>query len=109
MNFRSRWEANVYRFYTQCVPALKLIEYEPHLFTSDDGLPRGVTYLPDFKLTYHDNRTLWVEVKGVWDDRSLRHLSFMKKYCPSIHLVYISKKEYEAIKNGYSRQIKNWE
>ncbi len=109
MNFRSSMEANFFRFVTECDPNVKLCEFEPHLFTCQDGLPKGVNYLPDFRLTYHDNSQSYVEVKGVLDARSKKLLKIMRTCRPDIKIYMFGQKEYEEVKKKYSRSIKGWE
>ena len=108
-NFRSSMEANVYRYITECHPDICLCEFEPHLFTERDGLPHGFNYLPDFRCTTHEGQQFYIEVKGVWDARSLRAMEVMKRYRPDIILKTIGPKEYKIIKERFAKSIKGWE
>lgn len=109
MNFRSKMEANTYRYLTECNPNLKLVEYEPHLFTYTDKLPKGFNYLPDFRCTTHDNKQYYVEVKGYWDERSIKAIATMRKYRPDIKIQIVDAKRYARIKKQYARKIRGWE
>lgn len=62
---RSSWEANVYRLLKTDIN-IALIEYEPTTFSfAPFGILKGtVSYTPDFKITYHNGNTNWIEVKG---------------------------------------------
>lgn len=102
-------ESNVYRYLTECHPHIKLVEYEPHLFTTRDGLPTGYSYLPDFRVTTHANKTIYIEVKGVMDKRSETILGIMKKYRPDIKIVVVDGPVYAKIKKEFSKSVKGWE
>jgi hypothetical protein len=108
-NFRSRMESNVYRYLIWCHPDLKLVEYEPHLFTGSDGLPRGFKYLPDFRCTTHENNQYWVEVMYELDTRHKSKLDVMRRYRPDISITVVDSKVYQQIKARYSKNIPNWE
>jgi len=81
---RSGWEANCLRLF-KADPRITLIEYEPYTFTfTAFGIVKGtVSYTPDFKLTYMDGSTEWVEIKGGFlkntDKTKLRRF---RKYFP---------------------------
>lgn len=102
--FRSRWEANVARFYN----FMKIKwEFEPKTFYFKD-IKRGcVSYTPDFYLPEEDR---WVEVKGWMDSKSKTKLKRFKKYFPeeSARLEIIMQKEYKEI-SQWSRLIEGWE
>jgi hypothetical protein len=112
-NFRSAMEANVYRYAMYLKDrfgVIARIEIEPHLFTSEDGLPKGFNYLPDQLWVYSNGRpSEYVEVKGVWDTRSRRALAIMKKYRPDIRLTIIGPLEYQLIRKHYKNKIRHWE
>lgn len=92
--FRSRWEANVYRFLKQDTD-VKSIEYEPRdfLFT-EFGIVKGtVSYTPDFRVTYCDGSFVWIEVKGgLMAQPDKTKIRRFKKYFPeeAAHLVAIT-------------------
>lgn len=109
MNFRSQMEANVYRYFVENHPELTLVEFEPHLFTQADGLPKGFNYLPDFRCTRHDGSEFWVEVKGVIDEKTQRVFKIMRAYRPDIELHLIGPKAYEAIKRKFKNKTLGWE
>lgn len=108
-NFRSKMESNVYRYLVECHPNLCLVEYEPHLFTEADGLPKGFNYLPDFRCTTHTGYQFYIEVKGVMDERSKKAIDTMKRYRADIDLKVIGKDEYEKIRKDFSKRTKGWE
>lgn len=81
---RSRWEANFFRYLRKNKDVV-LIEYEPVDFLFTEWVKKGtVTYTPDFRVTYRDGNSIWVEVKGGFlkpsDKTKLRRF---KKYYPS--------------------------
>ena len=89
--FRSRWEAN-YGFYLEWLKNTGYIEsweHEPKTFWFE-GIKRGiVSYLPDFKIIFHDGSHEWHEVKGHMDSRSRTKIKRFKKYFPKeIHKVF---------------------
>lgn len=108
-NFRSKMESNVYRYLVECHPKLARVEYEPHLFSERDGLPKGFYYLPDFRCTTHDGYQFYIEVKGVMDKRSLKAFATMKEYRSDIDLRIIDVGLYQRIKKRYAKQTKGWE
>lgn len=108
-NFRSKMEANVYRYLTECHPDLRLVEYEPHLFTERDGLPKGFNYLPDFRCTTHEGKQFYIEVAPVMDDRHSYKLGVMKKHRPDIQIEVVNRFIYAKIKRQFAKKTKGWE
>jgi len=108
-NFRSKMESNVYRYLTECHPHLCLVEFEPHLFTDEDGLPVGFKYLPDFRCTTHEGEQFYIEVKGYWDSRSLHALATMHQFRPDIKIYTIDRDIYNGIKKRHAKRTKGWE
>ena len=95
--FRSAWEANIAR-----VLDIKNIHwsYEELFFSLKD-----INYLPDFFL---DNNII-LEVKGRWDNDSLKKaLSFHKEH-PEYTYAIIDSDLYYDLDKKYSKIIQNWE
>jgi hypothetical protein len=107
-NFRSSMEANVYRYLTWCHPDLKLVEVEPHLFTQEDGLPKGQNVLPDFRCTTHEGYQFYIEVCPYIDNYHRNKVGLVRKYC-GIDIQILDGKIYEKIKKGFSKGIPGWE
>jgi len=107
---RSSWEGN-YGLYLQFQKEAGLIsdwEHEPHTFWFT-GIKRGVmSYLPDFRVTENDGRTVWHEVKGWMDAKSQTKIKRMAKYYPSERLVLIDKTRYKGIEKTTKHLIKGW-
>ena len=82
--FRSRWEANCYRYLKQRKDVAK-IEYEPEDFTFwQFGHKKGtVSYTPDFRVTFKDGSYIWIEVKGgLLSQTDMTKIRRFKKYFP---------------------------
>lgn len=108
-NFRSTMESNVYRYLVECHPSLKLVEFEPKWFTVDDGLPYGFKYCPDFRCTTHENYQFYIEVKGVWDKRSIYEQQMMHKFRPDVEIFIIDSPVYQKIKKKFAKRTLGWE
>lgn len=96
---RSSWEANIARILNY-----KEIdwEYEKEFFALENS---SSTYTPDFFL--QGDRI--IEIKGLWDDRSIKKIvGFTKKYSDK-HLFIIDEDMYYSIANKYSSIIDKWE
>ena len=96
---RSTWEANIAR-----VLNYKEIdwEYEKEFFFLENV---SSTYTPDFFL--QNDRI--IEIKGLWDDRSIKKVVGFAKECSDKHLFIIDEDMYYSIENKYSSIIDNWE
>jgi len=109
--YRSRWEAN-YARYLQWLKEKNQIQdwqHEPETFWFEN-IKRGArTYLPDFRVVEMDGSVVFHEVKGWMDDKSKTKLRRMKKYYPSVKIVLVQKKQYEAISGKVSSLIDGWE
>jgi len=109
--YRSKWEANFGRF-LQWQKEQGLIKewlHEPQTFWFE-GVRRGcVTYLPDFKVTYQDDRHEWVEVKGWMDPKSKTKISRFRKYFPKESLRIVGSTWYKSNNHKLSVLIPGWE
>jgi len=113
IEFRSKMEANVYRFYKwlELQGGKIKVSYEPRLFTfpldSDNRFGiRG--YIPDLEIT-SDEGIWFIEVKGQMDDTSREKARLFSKNYPGLTLYFIFPKQYEKIRQNYAHLIKNWE
>jgi hypothetical protein len=102
--FRSRWEANIARYYNLLGVSW---QYEPKTFVFDTIKRGSVSYTPDF---YLDEEDQWVEVKGWMDSKSKTKLRRFKKYYPGEYakLEIIDESRYKAIAKDKGA-IPNWE
>ncbi len=129
--FRSSWESNFYRI-LKLDKNIILIEYEPVDFTFwQFGIKKGtISYTPDFRITYKDGTSEWIEVKGNFlkqtDKTKIRRF---KKYFPEeasrlIALAPSPKSKttkffldekievrwfYTELKKQHSKTLANWE
>lgn len=82
--FRSKWEWR-FALYLQSQKESGEIQdwaYEPKTFWFDK-IKRGVTsYKPDFSVLEDTGCTIWYEVKGYMDSKSIVKLKRFKKYFP---------------------------
>jgi hypothetical protein len=109
--FRSRWEANYARYLELLRQHGKITswDHEPETFWFN-GVKRGcVSYLPDFKVTMPDGSIEYHEVKGWMDAKSKTKIKRMAKYHPSVKLIVIATKEYNALKKTAAAVIGDWE
>jgi hypothetical protein len=106
-NFRSTMEANFYRYITWCHPDIRLCEYEPHLFTERDGMPKGINYLPDFRLTTHSGEQFYVEVCHIMDERHKRNCGAFRGL--GYRLEIVDTKVYNEIKKRFAKKTRGWE
>lgn len=97
---RSRWEANVARYFKLLYGSYK---YEPETF-SLETTNKFYCYTPDFKVgdTYY-------EVKGYWDRKSVLKRKLFSQQYSDLKIKYIGPTEYNMIKSNYSHLIKEWE
>ncbi|MFJ7185579.1 HIRAN domain-containing protein [Lysinibacillus xylanilyticus] len=99
--FKSSWEANIARLlnylgYTNW-------QYEEIYIQTSDG-----TYIPDFSLT-HNNQQFVIEVKGVWDNRSVTKVSETLRSANGEKIVLIDADIYTILSEHFSSEITNWE
>lgn len=108
--FRSRWEANYARYLDWLKNRGEILswEHEPETFWFEK-IRRGCrSYLPDFRVT-EKNKTVYHEVKGWMDARSVTKIRRMKLYYPEIQLIVIGAKEYRKIELTMKPIIGDWE
>jgi hypothetical protein len=109
--FKSKMEANVYRFYKYKSRRHKRIinvAYEPELFMFKSN-PYGIRgYKPDIKIDHYKG-SFYIEVKGVVDLDCRRKAYLLKRDYPWVKLCFITPSKYELIKRHYSHLIPNWE
>lgn len=102
MFFRSKWEANIARYYN-----FIKVEWEYESKEFEFPIKRGMRfYKSDFYLKATD---VYVEVKGWMDKKSQTKLKRMKKYYPDVTINIIGKEEYVAIKKSVGMLIPGWE
>ena len=109
--YRSRWEANYARYleYLKSQGKIKEWLHEPETFWFDK-IKRGCrSYLPDFKVLFHDDRVEYHEVKGWMDTRSKTKLKRMAKYHPDVIIVVIDEGAYQYLEEVYAQYIPDWE
>ena len=108
--YRSRWEANYGRYleWLRLRGEIESWEHEPETFWFD-AIRRGCrSYLPDFRVIER-GKVSFHEVKGWMDPRSVTKLSRMAKYHPTVKIVLIQKKQYQAIASVMKPMIPDWE
>jgi predicted nuclease of restriction endonuclease-like RecB superfamily len=85
---RSKYELR-YAYYAEYLKRcgkIKEWEYEPEEFWFEK-IKRGVrSYKPDFRLTYPDDRVIYIETKGFWDSKSLTKIKRFRKYYPHLKI-----------------------
>lgn len=98
---RSSWEANIARLLNY----LNIqYEFEKHQFTLIDSDGSNIIYTPDFKIY---NR--FIEVKGWWNEKSIKLKQLMGKQYPNIKITYIDEKLYKKLTIKFAKKINNWE
>lgn len=101
-------EANFYRYITECHPDIRLCEFEPKLFTDKDGLPKGVNYLPDFRLTTHAGDHIYVEVCYKLDKYHETKVDTFRR-STGLRLEVVDSKVYKEIERRFAKKIRGWE
>jgi hypothetical protein len=99
IHFRSSWEANCARWlkWRQERGEILLWEFEPQSFVFS-GVSRGVVfYLPDFRVTYPDGRTEYLEVKGRETSKDRTKWKRMRSHYPNVVLKIIDPVEYRRL------------
>lgn len=83
-------------------------EFEPHTFTFP-GVTRGaVCYTPDFRLTYPDGSTEWIEVKG-WEKPADRgKWKKLRQYYPLVKLTILGEPAYKSLSQQFGG-LPHWE
>jgi len=108
---RSRWEANYARYlqWMQDRGEVCKWEHEPKTFWFEK-IKRGcMSYLPDFRVTFHDGRHEYHEVKGWMDARSKTKLDRMRRYYPQEKIVLIQADWFRTNGRTLSKIIPGWE
>lgn len=110
IEFKSKMEANIYRYLTCDKEGSIIVKYEPDMFTFPKGSsPIGVErYVPDFKVT-NGKYTHYIEVKGVETPVDVEKARLLRKHYPWVKLYFIYSKDYQRIEKEYSQLIPNWE
>jgi hypothetical protein len=96
--FRSGWEANFARILN--FRGTKWI-YEHRTFQ----LTPTLSYTPDF---YDIENDLYYELKGRFNEKSIRQLQLIKEVFPAIKLIVIDEAEYKKLRAEYKDKV-NWE
>ena len=104
LEFQSKMEANLHRFYK--VYGGLDCQYEPRWFRFPQGSNNmGIYgYTPDFQLS-SGLSTWFIECKGFVDDRSVECIRLFKKYYPGFPIYMVTPVEYKKIEKLYAHQI----
>lgn len=112
--FRSLWESN-FCLYLQWQKEQGHIidwEHEPKTFWFEE-IKRGVrSYLPDYRvdsMVGDSMRSVWYEVKGYYDSKSLTKIKRFKKYYPEETLYLIDAKWFAENNQKCRIIIPGWE
>ena len=113
IEFRSKMEANVYRFYKylELTHGKIKVRYEPRLFTfpldSDNRFGiRG--YVPDLEVI-SDSGVWYIEVKGSLSDKDREKFRLLSTHYPRVKLFVIFPEQYNLIRKNYASLISGWE
>lgn len=90
--FRSKWEWRYALYLESRKQNGEIIEwaYEPKIFWFEN-IKRGVTnYKPDFSVLEATGCTIWVEVKGYMDSKSIVKLKRFKRYFPDEKIIVVT-------------------
>lgn len=109
--FRSSWEANYCRILCLLKKQGEILfwEYEPQTFVFPGITHGAVSYLPDFRITYSDNRIEFHEVKGWMTKASKTKIKRMAKFYPEVVLKIIDTKLYHDLEKEFGVIIPTWE
>jgi hypothetical protein len=108
--FKSIWEANYARYlqWKKEKGEIKEWHYEPKDFWFED-IKRGVrSYKPDFLVEELNETSVWYEVKGFYDARSLTKIKRFRKYYPLETLFLIDSEWFNSYGKMYG-SIMEWE
>ena len=109
--FKSKMEANVYKFYTYLQKrynSIVSVEYEPEIFFFNSNAFGIRAYIPDLKIT-SSKGVRYIEVKGVVSDSTIKKDRLFSKDYSRLKLYYILPKQYLLIQKYYAKYIKDWE
>ena len=106
IQFKSKMEANVYRFLQ--TKKFDQVEYEPDLLYFSHNRYGIKGYVPDFKVTF-GKRFYYIEVKGFMEKSDYAKIALVRRDYPWIKLYYINAEKYNLIKKNYAKQIRYWE
>jgi hypothetical protein len=109
--FRSRWEANWARYLNWMKARGEITgwEYETETFEFSKIKRGSRFYTPDFKVTENSGAIIYHELKGWLDKKSITKLKRMKKYHPSVEVLLVQKREYDAVRKQLHSIIPGWE
>ena len=98
--FKSSWEANIARLLKE-----KNLEweYENSFVSTEIG-----SYIPDFRVK-KDGKTYIIEVKGFWDNKSVKKVSTMLRQPMIEEKVIIDSDFYSILDMNFKEKINNWE
>jgi hypothetical protein len=100
--FKSSWEANIAR-----VLNYHNLEWEYEKASESYGTEIGA-YIPDFKVT-KSGKTFIIEVKGLWDDRSVKKVWSAMAQQKDEEIIIIDSDYYNLLDTKFSETIPNWE
>jgi len=108
---RSRWEAN-YARYLQFLKESGIIkdwEHEATTFWFEKEIEGSLCYVPDFKVIYVNGMHEWHEVKGWYDERSIKKINNFRKYYSEEKLIIIDKNWFKDNTDRCLTIINGWE
>lgn len=97
---RSTWEANFARYliYTN-----QKYKFEPNIFVLKNE-NKEIRYTPDFKV-----EDKYFEIKGWWNEKSLKIKKLMQDQYPDIKIEYIDEIVYKQLEKQFGDKINGWE
>ncbi len=101
--FKSSWEANIARLLN-----FKKLDWEYEKASESYSTEIGY-YIPDFKVIDKEGKTYIIEVKGYWDDRSVKKVWSAITQSKDEKIIIIDSDYYSILNNEYSNTIPNWE
>lgn len=108
--FRSAWEANYARYLNWLQQLGEVARWDYEVDTFEFPVKRGSKfYTPDFRVTWKDGRVEYHEVKGYMDQRSATKLKRMAKHYPTVQVLLVAGKQYNAIAKKVAGLIPGWE
>lgn len=110
MYFRSRMEANLWRYYLwlKHIGEIADVQYESQEW--EFPLKRGHRfYKCDFAITNKNGSVEYIEAKGWMDRTSATKLKRMGRYYPDVKITILDYEQYRAIAKTMKHIIPNWE